>query len=224
MLNDPQERSTWRLIGTASGLVAALVLALAMAGSPGQLMAVLVFALPHGLVLTFLNAFLFAHFGSSAGTRSGVVLGGLIGGAIGVVESAIVWRLSPTLPVLIVGAAGAIAYLLVLVRTFARPLWDRVFGWISRILDIEVGLPVPRQENPSELYYRPYPRRLQINWLALILGPVWYLLVGLWVHATILLSLLLLSGGLLFPIVWLYCGLKASEDLLEFRIARHNVY
>lgn len=222
MVTDPRERSTWRLIGTGAGLLVALLLALGIARSPGQLIAVLYFALPHGIVLTFLNAFLFAHFGS--GTRTSAVLGGVIGGAIGAIESTIVWRVSPTPPMIIVGAISAIAYLLVLWRTFAPSLWDRVFGWINRVLDIEVGLPMPRQENPSELYYRPYPQRLQVNVLALILGPVWYLLVGLWVHATILFSLLLLSGGLLFPIVWLYCGLKASEDLLEFRIARHNVY
>ncbi len=100
----------------------------------------------------------------------------------------------------------------------------RIGSWIRRILDTPVGIELPRRPDPADLYYRPYPRRLQINWLALILGPVWYLLVGLWVHASIMLSIVFLSGGLLAPIVWLYCGLKADEDLHEFRIAQHNVY
>lgn len=226
MTNGTSPQPTWRPIGTALGLGVALALGFAIAGSLQVLIDVLLIALPHSLVLTLLNAFLYAHFGSQGGSPAGALIGGLVGGVIGAIESIIVWRLSPTAPVLVVGVIGAIAYLLVLFRTFARPAWDRVGGWINRILDIQVGMPLPRQaaEAPRDLYYRPYPGRLQINWLALILGPIWYLLVGLWVHASILISLLFLSGGALFPIVWLYCGLKASEDLLEFRIARLNVY
>lgn len=226
MMNDTSRRSTWRRNGTAVGLIVALALGFAIAGSPRMLIDVLLIALPHSLVLTLVNAFLFAHFGSQGGSPAGALIGGFIGGIIGAIESIVVWRLSPTGPVLVVGAIWAIAYLLALARTFARPAWDRVGGWINRILDIQVGVPMPRQaaEAPRDLYYRPYPGRLQINWLALILGPIWYLLVGLWVHASILISLLFLSGGALFPIVWLYCGLKANEDLLEFRIARENVY
>ena len=226
MTNDTSRRSTWRRNGTALGLIVALALGFAIAGSPRVLIDVLLIALPHSLVLTLLNAFLFAHFGSQGGSPAGAMIGGLVGGVIGAIESIIVWRLSPTPLVLTFGTVGAIAYLLVLFRTFARSAWDRVGGWINRILDAQVGVPMPRQaaETSSDLYYRPYPGRLQINWLALILGPIWYLLVGLWVHASILISLLFLSGGALFPIVWLYCGLKANEDLLEFRIARENVY
>ncbi|MDR7556090.1 MAG: hypothetical protein QN157_10845 [Armatimonadota bacterium] len=118
----------------------------------------------------------------------------------------------------------AVAVVLAAFRHFARPTWNRVMAVVNRILDIEVGLPLPQRTSPADLYYRPYPRRLQLNVLALILGPVWYLLVGLWVHATILLTIAFVSGGLLAPIVWLYCGFKANEDLLEFRVARHNVY
>ena len=113
---------------------------------------------------------------------------------------------------------------LFLFSRLAPGLWARLTAPIRRVLEVPVGIPLPAQQNPSSLYYREYPRRLQINWLALILGPVWYLLVGLWVHASIMASIVFLSGGLLAPFVWLYCGLKADEDLLEFRIARHNVY
>jgi len=33
-----------------------------------------------------------------------------------------------------------------------------------------------------------------------------------------------LWGGLLIPLVWVYAGLKADEDMLEFRIAQHSLY
>ena len=120
----------------------------------------------------------------------------------------------------VVGVVIALA----LVARFVPSVWNSVAARVSRVLDIPVGFALPARESPAELYYRPYPRRLQLNWLALILGPIWYLLVGLWVHASIMLSLIFVTGGMLAPIVWLYCGLKADEDLLEFRIARYNVY
>src|SRR3972149_1344305 len=82
--------------------------------------------------------------------------------------------------------------------------------WIRSALNREVGLPPPR--------------RWGWNWAALILGPFWYLLQGLWVHGAILLSLVFVTGGLFLPPVWLYAALKADEDLLEFRVARKSVY
>jgi len=72
------------------------------------------------------------------------------------------------------------------------------------------------------LYHLPMPPRLQVNWLALVLGPFWYFLVGLWVHGSILLTLAFLSGGILIPFVWLYAALKANEDLLDARVMRKN--
>lgn len=82
-----------------------------------------------------------------------------------------------------------------------------------------------RKEEPMRsLYHRPMPARLRINWLALVLGPVWYFLAGLWVHGVILLSITFLSGGLLLPFVWLYAALKADEDLLDARLMRRSVY
>jgi hypothetical protein len=68
------------------------------------------------------------------------------------------------------------------------------------------------------------PPRLRINGLALVLGPIWYFLVGLWVHGVILLSIIFLSGGLLLPFVWLYAALKADEDLLDARLMKRSVY
>lgn len=102
-------------------------------------------------------------------------------------------------------------------------LWRAIAGGISRFLNISVG--VARQDDPIKtLYHRPMPRRLSWNWLAFIFGPFWYVARGLWVHATIMFGLILLSGGLLLPFVWLYCALKANEDGLEFRIAERSFY
>ena len=72
------------------------------------------------------------------------------------------------------------------------------------------------------LYHLPMPPRLQVNWLALVLGPLWYFLVGLWVHGSILLTLAFLSGGILVPFVWIYAALKANEDLLDARVMRKH--
>lgn len=111
-----------------------------------------------------------------------------------------------------------------------RRLWRWVTGpgrWlvgvIRRVLDTPIG--VERADDPlNTLYHRALPPRLEWNWWALIFGPFWYLAKGLWVHAFMLLSIAFMSGGLLIPFVWLYSGLKANEDLLEFRVARRSFY
>jgi hypothetical protein len=117
-------------------------------------------------------------------------------------------------------AGGGLILLSHLIRTVNRP----PFSWLRRALETPVGVPLPPKDAPGALYYRPYPRRLSLNLLALVLGPVYYLLVGLWTHTAILVSLVLLSGGLLAPFVWIYCGVKANEDVLEFRVANRSVY
>jgi hypothetical protein len=115
---------------------------------------------------------------------------------------------------------GGLLVLSHLIRTANRP----PFTWLRKVLESPIGVTVPSREAPGDFYYRPYPRRLSLNWIALILGPVYYLLVGLWTHVAIMLVLIGLSGGLLAPLVWVYCGLKANEDFLEFRVASRSVY
>ncbi len=108
--------------------------------------------------------------------------------------------------------------------------WQAVVGafrgigrGVQRVLDTEIGW--TRKDDPvATLYHRPLPPRLRINWWALVFGPFWYLARGLWVHASILLTIVLLSGGTLLPFVWLYAGLKADEDLLDARIAQKSYY
>lgn len=102
-------------------------------------------------------------------------------------------------------------------------MWQKLRGAFKRVLDQPIG--IQRKENPLDtLYHRQMPPRLGFNVLALILGPVWYFLVGMWVYGAVLLSIAFLSGGLLAPFVWLYAGLKANEDLLEYRLAQRSFY
>jgi hypothetical protein len=104
-----------------------------------------------------------------------------------------------------------------------RRLWRAISGAVGWVLNRPVGW--ERKEEPMRsLYHRAMPPRLRINGLALVLGPIWYFLVGLWVHGAILLSIIFLSGGLLLPFVWLYAALKANEDLLDARLMRRSVY
>ena len=109
--------------------------------------------------------------------------------------------------------------LVVLWLAYSRATFAR---WVRAALAREVWLPA--RTDPADLYFRPFPRRLSWNWAAFVLGPVWYLGQGLWVHGAILLGLAFVSGGLLIPLVWVYAGLKADEDVLEFRIAQHSLY
>lgn len=104
-----------------------------------------------------------------------------------------------------------------------RRLWQGLRNAVRRVLDIPIGL--QRTDDPLKtLYHQQMPPRLGWNWFALILGPFWYLAMGMWVYGFLLLSIAFLSGGLLLPFVWLYAGLKANEDLLDFRIARRSFY
>ncbi|HEY3247117.1 MAG TPA: DUF2628 domain-containing protein [bacterium] len=104
-----------------------------------------------------------------------------------------------------------------------RRLWQAIVNGIGKVLNFPIGL--ERREGPiPPLYHRAMPRRLSWNWPAFIFGPFWYVARGLWVHATIMFGLILLSGGLLVPFVWLYCALKANEDGLEFQIQERSFY
>ncbi|MGH2454187.1 MAG: DUF2628 domain-containing protein [bacterium] len=118
-----------------------------------------------------------------------------------------------------VAAALLVALAVMLWMAYSRA---RLAVAIRRALSREVAVPV--RADPADLYDRPSPPQLSWNWPALVLGPFWYVFQGLWVHSIVLASLAFLSGGLLAPLVWLYAGLKADEDLLEFRIARRSVY
>ncbi len=56
------------------------------------------------------------------------------------------------------------------------------------------------------------------SWLALLVGPFWYLTHGLTKKGLILLSITLLSVGLAAPFVWIYCAVRAKTDLYESRL------
>jgi len=99
--------------------------------------------------------------------------------------------------------------------------------WFQRAL---AGYPRdPAASTPAaaverDLTHRATPPKLGWNWGAFFLGPVWYFVHGLWVHAIILTILIMLSGGILLPFVMIYAGMKANETLEDARLARHTVY
>ncbi|OFV80407.1 MAG: hypothetical protein A2W26_01190 [Acidobacteria bacterium RBG_16_64_8] len=55
---------------------------------------------------------------------------------------------------------------------------------------------------------------------ALLLGPFYYLGHGLWVKGLILLTLALVTLGLGAPIIWLYCGWRATSDIYERNLSK----
>ncbi len=144
-------------------------------------------------------------------------MGWYVAGILTLVAAALLGRLEA--PFWRVTAAVAVAVYLLLVVGYSP---FRVARGIRQNLSREVDL--PSRADPADLYFRPFPRQLEWNWGAGILGPFWYLLQGLWAHGIILFSLVFVSGGLFIPLVWLYAGLKADEDRQEFRIAGKSVY
>ncbi len=101
------------------------------------------------------------------------------------------------------------------------------FVWLTRALTAYQPLRVgasPAVFVGRDLGRRQTPPKLGWNWWAFVLGPVWFVAEGLWVHGIILLTLVGLSGGILLPFVMLYSGAKANETLQDFRLAKHSFY
>lgn len=102
------------------------------------------------------------------------------------------------------------------------PSWRQALEEADR--DLSAEAPMPRPDLAPDVTDHNPPPRLSWNWAAALLGPFWYLWQGLWAHFCALAAVVLLSGGLLLPFVWLYCALKANEDLWELRKARWSAY
>lgn len=102
-----------------------------------------------------------------------------------------------------------------------------VFIWYARsrpaYAPVRVGS-VPPQFVEEDLQQFHTPPKLGWNWWAFFLGPIWYIAEGLWVHAIILILLIGLSGGILWPFAAVYAGAKANETLVDFRLARDSFY
>ncbi len=109
-----------------------------------------------------------------------------------------------------------------LVWKLAAPTWRQAVQELDAELSAEA--PVRRPDLAADVADHAPPPRLSWNWAAALLGPFWYLWRGLWAHFCALAAVVLLSGGLLAPFVWLYCALKANEDLWELRKARWSAY
>jgi len=120
-----------------------------------------------------------------------------------------------------VALTGGIVFLLVLFGLLV------FFVWLTRALSayqpLKVG-PVPSVYVERDLHLYTTPPKLGWNWWAFFLGPIWFLAEGLWIYAIILTLLVGLSGGILLPFAMLYSGAKATEALVDFRLARHSFY
>ncbi|MER3456881.1 MAG: hypothetical protein C4304_08405 [candidate division GAL15 bacterium] len=104
----------------------------------------------------------------------------------------------------------------------AAPTWRQVVEEVD--LELSGEALRPRPDLPADVGDHDPPPRLSWNWAAAILGPFWYLWRGLWGHFCVLAAVVLLTGGLLAPLVWLYCAVKANEDWWELRKARWSAY
>jgi hypothetical protein len=102
-----------------------------------------------------------------------------------------------------------------------------VFIWYSR--SRPAYAPVRVGASPAEFVEQDItrfrtPPKLGWNWWAFFLCPIWYAAEGLWAHAIIMMLLIGLSGGILWPFCAVYAGAKANETLVDFRLARHSFY
>lgn len=62
------------------------------------------------------------------------------------------------------------------------------------------------------------------DWLAFILGPIWYFVKGMISKGTLLSVICLLTLGLGAPFVWIYCGARGKADHYEFRLRQKNTF
>jgi hypothetical protein len=63
---------------------------------------------------------------------------------------------------------------------------------------------------------------IEWSWPAFLLGPLWYLRYGMWRQALIMLLIILLGDKIMIIPVALYCALRFTEDLQEFRKEHSN--
>lgn len=119
-------------------------------------------------------------------------------------------------------ALAVMAAALYLIWQIVGPTWRRAVAQTDEELSRPVRDPAAGLE--TDVTDRMPPPRLSWNWAAALFGPFWYLYQGLWAHFCVLAATAFLSGGLLLPFVWIYCAVKANEDLWEFRKARWSAY
>ncbi|MBW6515164.1 MAG: DUF2628 domain-containing protein [Candidatus Cloacimonetes bacterium] len=62
------------------------------------------------------------------------------------------------------------------------------------------------------------------NWLAFIFGPLWYLAHGLILKGIIMILITIATFGFGFPIIWIYCGIRANSDYFEKQLKTHSKY
>lgn len=64
---------------------------------------------------------------------------------------------------------------------------------------------------------RSEKNKLSWNWLAFLLGPLWYFIHGLWLPGLIMIVVLFMSGFIFVLPIAIYCGIRFDEDLQELQ-------
>jgi len=62
------------------------------------------------------------------------------------------------------------------------------------------------------------------SWAALLIGPFWYIMQGLWGKGVFLLALSIITLGLGVPFIWIYCAAKAKSDLYERKLSKKSKF
>jgi hypothetical protein len=63
---------------------------------------------------------------------------------------------------------------------------------------------------------------IEWSWPAFLLGPLWYLRYGMWRQALIMLLIILMGDKIMIIPIAIYCALRFSEDIQEFRRERRS--
>ena len=66
--------------------------------------------------------------------------------------------------------------------------------------------------------------KMKWSWPAFWLGPLWYLLHGLWSQASMIFLVMLLSGFVLVLPIAVYCGLRFADDEQEHKAKQEALH
>ena len=62
----------------------------------------------------------------------------------------------------------------------------------------------------------PAKTKLDWDWKAFILGPIYYAMNGMWKHALVMVVVLFLGGFIMFIPIAVFSALRFQEDLQDF--------
>ena len=60
--------------------------------------------------------------------------------------------------------------------------------------------------------------KVSFNWVAFLLGPIWYFYHGMWKKALIQMGASFVTLGFIAPLIWIYNGMAANYDLYLLKV------